>query len=367
MATNFKDHLLNSLDQLPRKINSFIRLYSIDYMREKGLYWSAFFLTASVLVVLFFVGLFWSYEPAPINVQENAQLRLEKLNTVGGKYQLVTGFTTTNTLISVAQTLMQKPGGFLRNDIAPPGVWLDNMPNWEFGVLKQVRDLNRVLRNDLSMSQTTSTEDEALKKAEPAFNYDAGKWFQYPSSEKSYLSGIKHLDDYLVRLSDQKQNNAQFFARADNLVDWLSVVEKRLGSLSQRLSASVGQARINTDLAGDAAAEKSFSTPAQIEIKTPWLEIDDIFYEARGTTWALIAFFIAIEIDFKSVLENKNAVVNFKQIIRELEATQDPVWSPMILNGSGFGIVTNHSLIMSSYISRANAAIIDLKRLLADG
>ena len=67
------------------------------------------------------------------------------------------------------------------------------------------------------------------------------------------------------------------------------------------------------------------------------------------------------------MLKNKNAVVNFKQIIRELEATQDTLWSPMILNGNGFGLVANHSLIMSSYISRANGAIIDLKRLLADG
>jgi len=367
MSASIKDNLLNNLDQMPRKIKSFLRWYSIDYLREKGLYWSMLLLTTTLLVVLFFIGMVWSYEPEQIDVHERAAMQIEKMNTLGKQYQMVTGFTTTNTLIEVANTLLQKKGGFLRNDIAPPGVWLDNMPNWEFGVLKQVRDLNRVLRNDLSMSQTTSTEDEALKKAEPAFNYDAGKWFQYPSSETSYASGVKQLNDYLHRLSDEKQNNAQFFARADNLVDWLSVVEKRLGSISQRLSASVGQARINTDLAGDAAAEKSFSTPDQMEIKTPWLEIDDVFYEARGTTWALIAFFNAIEVDFKSVLKNKNAVVNFKQIIRELEATQDTIWSPMILNGSGFGVVTNHSLIMSSYISRANAAIIDLKRLLADG
>ena len=28
---------------------------------------------------------------------------------------------------------------------------------------------------------------------------------------------------------------------------------------------------------------------ALIEIKTPWMEIDDVFYEARGTAWALSA------------------------------------------------------------------------------
>ena len=31
--------------------------------------------------------------------------------------------------------------------------------------------------------------------------------------------------------------------------------------------------------------------------------------------------------------------------------------SPMILNGSGFGLMANHSLVMASYISRANAPL----------
>jgi hypothetical protein len=39
----------------------------------------------------------------------------------------------------------------------------------------------------------------------------------------------------------------------------------------------------------------------------------------------------------------------------------------MILNGSGFGVLANHSLVMASYISRANAAIIDLRDLLSQG
>ena len=39
----------------------------------------------------------------------------------------------------------------------------------------------------------------------------------------------------------------------------------------------------------------------------------------------------------------------------------------MILNGSGFGILANHSLVIANYISRANAAIIDLRQLLEQG
>ena len=39
----------------------------------------------------------------------------------------------------------------------------------------------------------------------------------------------------------------------------------------------------------------------------------------------------------------------------------------MILNGEGLGFVANHSLVMGSYISRANAGIIDLQALLSSG
>ncbi|KKL68939.1 hypothetical protein LCGC14_2119940, partial [marine sediment metagenome] len=39
----------------------------------------------------------------------------------------------------------------------------------------------------------------------------------------------------------------------------------------------------------------------------------------------------------------------------------------IILNGNGFGFVANHSLVMANYISRANAALIELSELLAQG
>lgn len=104
-----------------------------------------------------------------------------------------------------------------------------------------------------------------------------------------------------------------------------------------------------------------------MEVKTPWTQVDDVFYEARGTSWALVHFLHAMEVDFDDVLRKKNALISFRQIIRELESTQDPLHSPMVLNGSQFGLFANHSLVMANYISRANAAIIDLRNLLQDG
>ena len=57
----------------------------------------------------------------------------------------------------------------------------------------------------------------------------------------------------------------------------------------------------------------------------------------------------AIEVDFADVLAKKNATVSVRQIIRELEAAQEPLWSPMVLNGSGYGVLANHSLVLAGY------------------
>lgn len=319
-----------------------------------------------LLVCLYFIltigfGVYWSTTPDHFDPREQAaQYAAEE----GG--EVVTGSVTAAALMGVMDTLLDKPGGYLHNDRFPPGVWLDNMPNWEFGALIQVRDLSRAMREVFSRSQSQSTEDEDLAMAEPRFHFDSDSWI-LPSSESEYRHALDYTHNYFRRLSDVNSPGAQFYARADNLRYWLSTVNTRLGSLSQRLSASVGQRRLNTDLAGDSGASQSTATPSEMIVKTPWMEIDDVFFEARGTTWALVHFLRAVEVDFGDVLEKKNALVSLQQIIRELEGAQEPLWSPVILNGTGFGLFANHSLVMASYISRANAAIIDLQNLLLQG
>lgn len=310
---------------------------------------------ALAAAAFFAVSWHWSREPAVFWVNADTEERPQ-----------VVGYSTTDTLIRAATWLLEKPGGYLSNDIAPPGWWLDNIPNFEFGVVVQVRDLTRVLRNYYSRSQSQSTEDPDLAIAEPEFNFSNDSWI-LPTTESRYRDGIEALTRYRTRLSDTAERDAQFFARADNLREWLAVVETRLGSLSQRLSASVGQVRVNTDLAGEPAAELATPRPTEIAVKTPWYEIDDVFYEARGTAWALVHFMRAAQFDFERVLEDKNAVVSMRQIIRELEGALAPVRSPIILNGSGFGLFANHSLVLASYLSRAHSAVIDMRRLLEEG
>jgi hypothetical protein len=309
---------------------------------------------ALVLLVQLFFCWRWSREP---------DLYLSSPSS--GDLRSVTGYLTVDTLIDTIDWMLDKPGGYLSNDVYPPSLWLDNIPNFEFGVLVQARDLARVLRNDYSRSQSQSTEHPQLAIAEPALNYSNDSWI-FPSTESKLREARDALAEYRAELV-AAEGDAEFYARADNLREWLAVVERRLGSLSQRLSASVGQTRINTDLAGEPAAEASTPSAPSVVVKTPWTEIDDVFFEARGTAWALLQFMAAAEVDFDGVLSDKNAVVSLQQVMRELEGALAPIRSPMILNGGGYGFFANHSLVLASYLSRAHAAVIDLRELLAQG
>jgi len=322
------------------------------------------FLSAAIVLLFLLVallGYYWDSEPEMFDVTEVASTEVALSGT-----RIVTGTTTVATMIKMSEVLLYKRGGYLHNDIMPPSVLMDNVPNWEFGVLVQIRDMARTLRNNLSRSQSQSTEDADLVRAEGQFYFDNNSWM-LPETESEYEQGVVALRRYLVQLGDPNQQSAQFYARADNLRVWLTEVETRLGSLSQRLSASVGKRQLDTSLAGDIAATQSTNAASEQQVKTAWSELDDVFYEARGTTWALLHLLRAMETDFRDVLEKKNALISLQQIIRELEPTQDAVWSPFILNGDGFGVLANHSLVMGSHISRANAAISDLRRLLEDG
>ena len=123
-------------------------------------------ITLGVLfLLLWLVGFYWSFEPDTFDVKGNARAQMSSTNA-----QPVPGYTVTTTLITVADTLMDKPGGYLSNDVMPPSVFLDNMPSWEFGVLEIVRDMSLSMRKDFSRSQSQSVENPHLVKAQPKFN-----------------------------------------------------------------------------------------------------------------------------------------------------------------------------------------------------
>lgn len=346
---------MDFIDKLEKRMGIKQKIYTTNEQFKTKPFWIRWSvgLIGLILLVMGAVGIYWSREPDLIDTSTEIQRHLKD-----GK--VPTGIASSVVLKSLMQELLYKPGGFLSNDASPPGMYLDNITSFEYGAIFQIRDFTRAFRKDFSRSQTQSSDDEDLKIAENKFNVDVKSW-AFPAAEGEYEEGIRSLDKYIGRLNT---GNANFYARADNLYSWLGDVESRLGSLSLNLSQSVGLAGIDTTTIG---TETEGTDTTDSMTKTSWFKLDDVFYEARGQTWALIHLLKAVETDFQDVLIKKNALISLRQIIRELEASQAAIWSPIILNGSGYGILANHSLTLANYISRATAGIAGLRQLLKNG
>ncbi|UJF25275.1 DUF2333 family protein [Suttonella sp. R2A3] len=336
-----------------------VHWYKPSTWKARGWLWRIGLIVATLAVIIGLLMFWWSREPGQFDVQETRSAYLAE------GQEPVVGSTVTGTTIKIIDTLLGKSGGFLMNDVTPPGFLMDNIPSWEIGVLRQLREVTLSLRTEFSRSQSQSAQVPGLEEADSLLRNDPKKWI-FPSPENKYGEARDNLVNYGQAIADEGQSSAQFYARADNLVVYLDLVSKSLGDLTQRLSASVGDVVMDIDQQSE-VSESSTQAPLSQNARTPWLQLDNIFYEARGYSWALLHELKAIRVDFAKTLQDKNALASLDQIIAELEKSQKPVWSPMILNGRGFGFSANHSLVMASYLSRANAAIIDLHQLLKNG
>ena len=179
-----------------------------------------------------------------------------------------------------------------------------------------------------------------------------------PASDSEYKEAKKAIVNYQTRMLDTT-NSTQFVARVGTLVPWLVKVEARLKSYSNQLSNSVETHTINDNLIGEIAAAQSTSTDHSQPVKnvTPWMEVDNVFYNARGAVWALTHLMAAIEVDFAIPLATKNNEGAVIQIINELEASLIVMTSPVILNGSEGGITANYSTTVANRINRASAGV----------
>jgi hypothetical protein len=243
-------------------------------------------------------------------------------------------------------------------------LFCDNIQNWEYGALVMLRDATTALRNHFARDQSQSAEDPDLAMAEPYFYYEHNSW-ALPSTEAEYVKGIEALHKYMARLQNPTSTSkpAQFHSRADNLWQYTEVVIKRLGGLSTRLAASTDKFAGATH--GDPSSIVDMNMPTIGQ--TPWMEIDNVFYEARGACWALLHILRAIKHDFADILLDKRAMNTLDNMIQALENALTTTLSPVVLNGDGFGMFANYSLAMANYIARANAAALDLRDVMNRG
>ena len=247
---------------------------------------------------------------------------------------------------------------WLPNDYFWPTLFLDNMPNFQLGMLEVVRYNSRVLRDNLSRMRTTDKLDPLVERAFTALSNDPNKWW-LPSAESKWKEAYKSLNGFH---QDLLVGKSHFYPRADNLVELLNQYASLMGGANTRLINAPHDIdrvlSIEEQNDGGSKEEKLVST------NIPWYRIDDNFYYAQGISYALYESFQAIRIDFYDILIDKNSLKMVDIIIENLDRCR---FEPLIVfNGSPASIFANHSLNLSGIFNDArqkiNSLIVALKQ-----
>jgi hypothetical protein len=228
-----------------------------------------------------------------------------------------------------------------------PSSLLDNMPNFQLGVMSGLSRFAVEMTDSLGRSRGSSQVDADLDKASGLLKYDGTLWVWEPSisllptanAESQYEAGMRSLDAYNRRLA---AGQATFDRRADNLIAFLDRIAADLGSTSAIL------------------AERADET------NTGWFDskADDIFYNAKGRLYAYYKILEALGTDFEGVLGERNAAGLWEQMLGSMRiaAGMDPL---IVSNGAPDGLLfPNHLASQGFYLLRARTQLRELSSVL---
>jgi hypothetical protein len=230
-----------------------------------------------------------------------------------------------------------------------PASLLDNMPNFQTGLIYAVSRFAIQMTDSLGRTRGTSQVDPDLDKASGLLKYDGTVWIWEPSisiwptarAESQYLAGMRSLLRYNQRLA---AGEAVFDRRADNLIVFLDSVAADLGSAS-----AAAEDRIHASSAG------WFDTKA-----------DDVFYASKGRLYGYYMLLRELGRDFDAVLAERNVGAIWQQMLQTMRvaAGLDP-W--IISNAAVDGLFfPNHLAAQGFYLLRARAQLREVGSVLAN-
>jgi hypothetical protein len=227
-----------------------------------------------------------------------------------------------------------------------PAYILDNMPNFQTGVVAGVSRFAVELTDHLARVRGASQVDPDVDAAAGRLKYPGDVWiFEWsstpvqPSSESQYRKAVEDLRRYNQRLA---AGQATFERRADNLIVTLE--------------------RIAADTGGSSAAlfEKIDTT------RNRWFDFsaDDLFYNNKGRLYAYFILLRALGEDFKAVLGERKADSSWAELLRSFEAaaTLQP-W--VVINGGLDSIARpNHLANQGFLLLRARFQLYEIINIL---
>ncbi len=238
--------------------------------------------------------------------------------------------------------------GWVANDpFYLPGALLDNMPNFQQGIVYALSRFALEMSDQLGRTRGSSEVDPDLDKAAGLLKYPGNIWiFDFStsfaptaSSEAQYRSAARSLEDYNTRLA---AGAATYERRADNLQATLIRFTADLGSRS---------AIIDQQLA--AAGSWGFDTRA-----------DDVFYATKGRLYAYFLLLRELGLDFENVIRDRELAGVWQQMLDSIRQAAE--LSPVIVvNGSPDGaLLPSHLASLGFYLLRARTQLREIVNIL---
>ncbi len=228
-----------------------------------------------------------------------------------------------------------------------PGAALDNMPNFQQGVISALARFSFELTDQLGRVRGSSSTDPDLQKAAGLLQYPGNVWVWDPSvswaptatSEQQYREALKRLRSYNERLS---RGEAIFERRGDNLMATLDRIALDLGAASAALDQRI---REGSGLLIDTQA-------------------DDVFYHVKGQTYAYYLLLKALQVDFANVVQEKELTAVWERMLSSMQSAA--ILDPLIVINAGpdAWIRPSHLAAQGFYLLRARTQLREITNIL---
>ena len=227
-----------------------------------------------------------------------------------------------------------------------PGSLLDNMPEFQQGIVAAVSRFTLELTDQVGRTRGTSQADADLDRAMGLLRYPGTIWIfdlqtsmaPTASSEQQYRQAVAALRSYNQRLS---QGQAVFETRADNLLGTLDRIAADIGSSSAALDHQIRAAGIWPDFAAD-----------------------NVFYATKGRLYAYYLLMRALEVDFANVIRERQLGSAWSQTVESFrEAVTLQPW--VVVNGAPDAqFMPSHLASQGFFLLRARTQLREISNIL---
>lgn len=238
--------------------------------------------------------------------------------------------------------------GWVANDpFFMPGSMLDNMPNYQLGMIHALGRFAFQLVDQIGRTRGSSQTDRDLQEAAGLLQYSGTKWiFDFSTSllptaksEDQYRKARASLLAYNQRLSG---GQAVFERRADNLQATLDRIALDIGSSSAAIDRRIQD--------GSSAL-------------FDW-EGDDVFYSVKGQMYAYYLLLRELKQDYPNLVRDRELGGTWDQMMASFAAAAS--LKPLVVSNAKPDaiILPNHLASMGFYVERARTQIYEIINIL---